>query len=92
MDATEQQRERLLEEIQTLPADALQEAAELIARLRQKVTTSEVEQPTEQAPISAYERFKKSGLIGCIKDGPPDLAANHRKYVAEYLEKKHDHR
>jgi hypothetical protein len=96
MDAIEQQRKRLLEDIQALPADVLQEAVDFIARLRQKATAPEieqpVEQPSEQAPLSAYEIFKDSGLIGCIKDGPPDLAANHRKYVAEYLENKYDHR
>ena len=91
MDATDQQRKRLLEDIQALPADVLQEAVDFIARLRQKAADSEAEQPSEQAPLSAYETFKNSGLIGCIKDGPLDLAANHRKYVAEYLEQKHDH-
>jgi hypothetical protein len=92
MDAIEQQRKQLLEDIKMLPADVLQEASDFIARLRQKAAAPEVEQRSEQASSSPYETFKKSGLIGCIQDGPPDLAANHRKYVAEYLEQKHDHR
>ncbi|HLG96431.1 MAG TPA: CopG family transcriptional regulator [Bryobacteraceae bacterium] len=28
---------------------------------------------------SSYEVFKRAGLIGCIKDGPSDLATN-KKY------------
>lgn len=27
-------------------------------------------------PISAYEEFASRGIIGCMKDGPSDLATN----------------
>ena len=37
------------------------------------------------------EIWKKSGLIGCIKNGPEDLSTNYKKYVAEYLDEKYAH-
>ena len=37
---------------------------------------------------SAYEEAEKFGLIGSIK-GPPDLARNRKKYLAEILRAKH---
>lgn len=92
-NSVEQQREQLIEEIRTLPADALKEAVEAIAQLRDEIAEREkAEQPSEQTSSSPYEAFKKSGLIGCIKDGPPDLSTNYKEYITEYLEEKHGYR
>jgi predicted Holliday junction resolvase-like endonuclease len=52
MDAIEQQREQLLKDIQTLPAAVLQEASDLIARLRQKSAESQTAQGSEQGEES----------------------------------------
>lgn len=37
---------------------------------------------------SAWQIMSESGLIGCIKDAPPDLSTN-KKYLHEYLARKH---
>lgn len=92
-DSVEQQRQQLIKEIQALPAEAVKEAVEAITRLRNKAARKEeAEQPSEQTSSSPYEALKKSGLIGCIKDGPPDLSTNYKEYIIEYLEEKHGYR
>ncbi|MGI8933888.1 MAG: hypothetical protein ACR2FS_07415 [Phormidesmis sp.] len=96
MDAVEQQRQKLLEEIQALPADVLQEAAEFVTRLQQKALHSETEQTsdeiTSKTTQSPYEAFEQAGLIGCIKDAPPDLSVNYKAYLAEGLAEKYGDR
>lgn len=43
-----------------------------------------------QAPRkSAFEIFRESGFIGCIKDAPPNLSSNYKAVIREYLEEKH---
>jgi hypothetical protein len=91
MDAIEQQREQLLEDVQTLPVAVLQEASDFIAQLRQKSAESKTAQGSEQATSSPYEVLKESGFIGCAED-PSDLSANHKKYLEEGWKEKHDHR
>ena len=87
----ERQREQLIEEIQTLPTELLQEVADKIAQLREKALGSETEPPAEQVSSSPYEAFKKSGFIGC-GEGPSDLAANYKKYLAEGWKEKYGYR
>ena len=81
LQAIQQQRKQLIAEIQTLPADLLPEAADIISRLREKVAGLEVQQSVEESS-STYEAFKKSGFIGC-GEKLSDLAANHKEYLAE---------
>lgn len=86
-DSVEQQRQQLIETIRVLPAEALQEVADAIARLRHKALHSEAEQISDEVTYemrrSPYEAFEKAGLIGCIKDMPPDLSVNYKAYLAE---------
>jgi hypothetical protein len=99
MDAIEQQREQLLEEIQTLPEDVLQEVSNLIARLRQKAESvetsaaeaSETDPSSEKAVANPYQELKEFGLIGC-GEGPADLATNYRAYLREGFGSSRDHR
>jgi hypothetical protein len=95
MDAVEQQRKQLLEEIQTLPADVLQEVSNLIAHLRQKAesieTSAETEHTSEKAVANPYQELKDFGLIGC-GEGPADLATNYRAYLREGFGSSRDHR
>ncbi|MEO1792624.1 MAG: hypothetical protein AAFR25_10425 [Cyanobacteria bacterium J06629_19] len=91
MNAIELQRQQLVDEIQALPADVLQEASDFIARLKLKTVDKEraaiqVRDSTADAASSSYEGLKD--LIGC-GEGPADLAANHKKYIAEYMEEKY---
>ena len=37
------------------------------------------------------EIWKKSGLIGCIKNGPEDLSTHYKKDIDEYLDEKYAH-
>lgn len=91
-DPVEQQRQQLIEAIQKLPAETLQEVADQVARLRSETADCvEAEQTPEPAEESAYEKFKKSGLIGCM-EGPPDLSVNYKKYLAEGWARKYDNR
>ena len=83
MIATELRRQQLIDDIQALPADVLQEAADFIARLRLK-KTEEVEKSTLKANLetsieySPYEDLKD--LIGC-GEGPAALSTNHKTYL-----------
>lgn len=92
MEAIEQQRTQLIELIQTLPAEALQKAEDFITGLKEQADTSTNEQATEGNSPSPYEALKKAGLIGCIKDGEPDLSVNYKQYITKHLEEKHDYR
>ena len=38
---------------------------------------------------SAYEVAETMGIIGCVKDGPRDLAQNAKKYVTKAIRAKH---
>ena len=97
IDIVEQQREQLIEDIRALPADALQEVADEIARLRQKTedgssTTKielEVEASLNEEAYSPYEDLKEFGLIGYVEDGPSDLSVNYKKYLTESLMEKY---
>jgi predicted nucleic acid-binding Zn-ribbon protein len=90
MDAIEQQRKQLLEEIQTLPADVLQEVSNFIERLRQKAEsgetlaakTGETETTLGKEVANPYQELKEFGLIG-FAEGPSDLSVNYKKYLAE---------
>ncbi len=88
--SVEQKRKQLIEDIQTLPVDRLQEAADIISQL-QKEVVAEIEQPPVQPSLSPYEAFKKSGFIGC-GEGPSDLAANHKQYLEEGWKDKYGYR
>lgn len=37
---------------------------------------------------SAYDLLRESGLIGSLKNAPPDLSTN-KKYIYEYLDRKY---
>ena len=95
-DSVEQQRQQLMEDIRALPDEALQEVADEIARLQQKALHSEAEQTSDEVTSkttrSPYEAFEKAGLIGCIKDAPPDLSENYKAYLAEGLAEKYGDR
>ena len=93
-DTVEQQREQLAEIIRTLPAEALQEVAEEIARLRQKIedkgtATEEAETASDEKAYSPYQDLKDFGLIGYVEDGPSDLSVNYKKYLTESLMEKY---
>ncbi len=78
----EQQREALLESIQTLPREVLQELAEFIEYLRHKAKPSAAQPPIEndetEVPYSPYKELKKFGLIGFAEDGPSDFSVNYK--------------
>lgn len=92
VESVKRQREQLLEEIRTLPAEVLQEISDLVLRSRQKMAVNESEHPSEPTTSSPYEAFKEAGLIGCIKDAPPDLSVNYKEYLAKGLAEKYGHR
>lgn len=87
----DKQREELIEIVKALPEESLQELAIFLQYLKYKASSAERKQPSDAKP-SPYESFKQAGLIGCIKDAPPDLSVNYKKYLAEGLAKTHDHR
>jgi len=88
---TDKQREELIEVVKALPVESLQELAIFLQYLKYKAGSAERERPSDAKP-SPYESFKEAGLIGCIKDAPPDLSVNYKKYLAEGLTEPHDHR
>ena len=90
-NSVEQQREQLVEDIKTLPADVLQEVANLVDHLQKREET-EAEKSSEQPSQSPYDALKEAGLVGFIKDGPSDLSTNYKQYIIEYLEEKHGYR
>lgn len=50
---------------------------------------TEVEKAAEIARARRQkQRWRDSGLIGCISVGPPDASVNCKQYIAEYLDKK----
>jgi hypothetical protein len=86
-DAVEQKRQQLIQEIQTLPASVLQEAADLIAQLHRKAKTLSTAKSSDQEVANPYQELKEFGLIGC-GEGPSDLSVNYKKYLAEGWGKK----
>ncbi|MGB7247427.1 MAG: hypothetical protein WBC73_00695 [Phormidesmis sp.] len=82
IDAVERKRQALLEDIETLPADVLQELADFITQLRQKAKASAAEMASEKEIANPYQELKEFGLIG-YGEGPADLAANHKAYLKE---------
>ncbi|MEO0769929.1 MAG: hypothetical protein AAFY72_10935 [Cyanobacteria bacterium J06649_4] len=89
MDAIEQQRRQLIDDIQTLPADVLQKISDLVTDFRQKKSVSEANGDSKQETKSAYEALKEAGLVGFVKDGAPDSSTNYKESITEYLEEKH---
>jgi len=90
MDTAEQQRQQLLEDVRTLPAEVLQEVSNVVARLRQEtVVIAAVKSSSEGVSSTPYDLLKESGFIGCA-EGPPDLAANHKAYLEKHLMNKYD--
>ncbi len=55
--------------------------SEWVRRLIEK----QLEEELNQSQKTPYELAQELGLIGCIKEGPEDLAANVRKYLMEKL-------
>jgi predicted DNA-binding protein len=55
--------------------------SEWVRRLIEK----QLEEGLNQSQKTSYELAQELGLIGCIKEGPEDLAANARKYLMEKL-------
>lgn len=43
-------------------------------------------QPHEKTPL---EMFEELGLVGCIKDGDPNLSTNYKSIVHQAIEEKH---
>lgn len=82
IDTVEQQRKELIEEVQTLPADALQKLTDFVTGLRQNAEASKAEQFSEKAVTSPYQSLEEFGLIGC-GEGPFDLSTNYRAYLAD---------
>ncbi len=91
--SVEELRKRLIEDIQTLPAEALQAVAEAIKQLHGNTDNQQdAEQPSAEKASSPYEAFQESGLIGCIKDAPPDLSVDYKHYLVEGLAEKYGNR
>ena len=91
--SVEELRKQLIEDIQTLPADALQTVAEAMKQLHGDTGSQRnAEHPSSKKTSSPYEAFQESGLIGCIKDAPPDLSVNYKHYLAEGLAEKYGDR
>lgn len=73
-----------------LPPETEQQL-EQIARQQGISKTAWVRRLVEAAVIEAriaatpYELAEKLGLIGCIEDGPPDLASNARQHIRDLL-------
>lgn len=44
-------------------------------------TTTSSKVKTLNEPSTFYQACEKAGLIGCIKNGPGDLAKNHSLYL-----------
>ncbi|MEM8504909.1 MAG: hypothetical protein AAF716_17360 [Cyanobacteria bacterium P01_D01_bin.1] len=87
-NSIEQQRRQLVDDIQTLPADLLQEIADIISHLKKRTADSEIEKFSEQATSYPYRAFKDSGFIGC-GEGPSDLSANYKEYLEEGWKEKY---
>ena len=51
-------------------------------------TVREYHKRTGKPRKSAWEIMSESGLIGSMKDAPPDLSTNKKKYLDEYFAKK----
>lgn len=56
--------------------------AAVVSKLEEELAPSGASPATEE---SAYDAFKRAGLIGCIKDGPSDLSTNP-KYMEGFGE------
>ncbi|MGD1865283.1 MAG: hypothetical protein ACFB0D_12075 [Phormidesmis sp.] len=95
MNATELQRQQLIDDIQSLPANVIKEAAEFIARLRQQASEVKQAPPTEESlddsSYSPYEDLKEFGLIGFVKEGPSDLSVNYKQALTDSLMEKYGH-
>lgn len=69
--------------------DSLQERLESVAQAAGKTESQVVREALEdyldrnQVDVTAYDLFKKAGIIGCVKGGPKDMSTNP-KYMADF--------
>lgn len=96
MDITihlEDEQARKLEYIQQ---HTNQPAADVLNRAVQEAIElqyQELQHQELQSPVSdPLAKLRQSKWIGSIKDADPNLSANYKAIVSDYIEQKHDHR
>ncbi|MBE9077321.1 DUF2281 domain-containing protein [Romeria aff. gracilis LEGE 07310] len=81
--------EQIQKDIQDLPEEAQALLVDFIQILKRRYSeTVQKEQPLDQ-PI--YEKFKESGLIGCVS-AEENLSETYKQVLFEELNTKYDHR
>ena len=79
---------RLKPEIESqLERIAEQQGLTKSAWVRQLIEDAVTEAQPQQTP---YELAQELGLIGCIEDGPPDLAVNAKQYIKDKIYQRHN--
>jgi predicted DNA-binding protein len=59
----------------------------------QELQPQELQPPaSEPLPSDPLAKLRQSKWIGSIKDADPNLSANYKAIVSDYIEQKHDHR
>jgi hypothetical protein len=81
--------EKIQQDIQTLPEDALDLLAQFIQLLK-KSHPSSSENPSNPESTQPPRSTDWSDFIGCM-EAEEDLAVNYRDYLSEELAQKYDH-
>lgn len=77
--------EQVKEDIQALPEEAQALLIDFIEILKKRYA-----KPKQVTEKSTYEKFKDSGLIGCVSV-EEDLSTTYKQVLAEGWNQKHDH-
>jgi hypothetical protein len=83
------QLEQVHQDIDALPEEAQNLLVDFIQFLKHRYSQPKVEIQTNDQ--SLYERFEKSGFIGCCAV-EEDLSTTYKDVLANLLESKYDHR
>jgi len=88
--------EQIQQDIQTLPQESLSLLDQFIQLLKKSSRTPQQQDDTHPQDLdnseegSVYERFKASGLIGCVSL-EEDLSTTYKQVLAEGWDQKYDH-
>ncbi|MBE9078407.1 DUF2281 domain-containing protein [Romeria aff. gracilis LEGE 07310] len=75
-------------DIAVLPEEAQRLVLDFVSFLKQRY--SEPAQPEDKPEKSTYQKFKESGLIGCVSI-EEDLSITYKQTLTEELTAKYDH-
>lgn len=81
---------RLKPELAARLASAKQEG-QSVTQIIEAALEKHLPETRRKPKLTLLEAFRKHGLLGTV-DMPPDASVNYKKYIGEYLERKHGYR